>query len=316
MFKVFLLIFLCALHSSYSTDIPLKSCEWEKFRSVFDDLHSGYLHSQSCRDSLEFWSEDDYSWKFNLDSKDTRKQCECLVGLSAHFANDLNCALKGQPPDDWDLPDPQTLSEWKSLCESNYCVADNPEHFCYCDVDDLKNQWNVDGENVKQLCSDMLSEWNEGAYATKQSCECFEAMPSKGLDLGCKFATDQFSKPWEKSPSLGKSAKMCLDFDYKIEEEEPETFERNAPMETVTLQLDTGKEAQRLLRTAAKSDSAATSISFLVFLLVGVASLCIVFLYFNCCFTSKYNRIGSNFRTESSTASFDVISAPDPENQI
>jgi len=190
MLNIFLSIFGASASST--------ECNWSDLKETVSLFHTGWAHLQACSrsfDILESSPEEGLGWNM----------CSCLVGFGAPILEQHSCELNHRD-----------LLEWKQACSSKYCIQDNPEEFCYCNQDELKNVWKAMGKEVHEVCSDLSQEWNDGSHIftqpTPHSCKCFHMMGhNKGQDLGCKWGLDDLSKPWEKSPSMASFAKKCID---------------------------------------------------------------------------------------------------------
>lgn len=182
-------------------------CNWDSFEQSIQTLQSGFGYQDACTKSLPRWK---MGKKFELNAE----QCTCLIGYGKPLLEDVDCTF-----------DNDTFLNWKDECAKTFCIVDNPAEFCHCNGDDLRNQWTVQGDNVYSACSKNVEFWNNGGHMytqpTSKTCKCFHLMQDNGLSLGCKWATTDVSKPWEKAPSMASIASKCL----AVEETEGEEDE-------------------------------------------------------------------------------------------
>eukprot|EP00494_Astrolonche_serrata_P032759 UN33028 len=175
-----------------------------------------------CNNSFEKWGEEMY-----FDGND-ENQCGCLAGLSTKKTTELSCEItymNGSENNERELLD---LIDIKHDCEKKYCLDnDNISSFCYCNSDDLINEWNlIDSNNknnnvnndisAKKLCVEMMVNSHDTIPSpTIEDCACFYEW-SGALNLGCRIDPENFTKKWSVWPELAVTAQACLDknFDY------------------------------------------------------------------------------------------------------
>jgi len=175
-----------------------EECDWMGLKKIVEGLQTGWEHQEHCLAALTEWEKEPDTVKEDL-SEDT---CACLVGLGLPVLNQLDCPVDVTP-----------LTELKKMCAQKYCMGDNIAPMCQCNQDELKNTWRVIGDEAREECNFMMEFWNEGNHLYSlpeaKDCKCFALMPSKGLDLGCKWPLMEVTRPWGKSPSMASIAGQC-----------------------------------------------------------------------------------------------------------
>lgn len=233
---------------------------------IVEELQTGWEHQEHCLAALPVWEKNPDKVAENL----SEHTCACLVGLGLPVLNQLDCPVNGIP-----------LTELKQQCAEKYCMGDNVAPMCQCNQDELKNTWRVIGDEAREECNFMMEFWNEGNHLYSlpeaKDCKCFALMPSKGLDLGCKWPLMEVTRPWGKSPSMASIAGQCQtkNFTEHLATEEA-AWQAPLPQQNVLKSAPSAEEFAAPLKTFEHiPSSSTTTIDTSLFFLLGALSLSI-----------------------------------------